>query len=199
MSGLKDLIGDAPVHERKLEFKSFPLEDGRLVVEGWLRDERLIEGHHWNGEPRPPGVVHWIGVRLLLGEYPLKILDAEAEMPQVPHRLCPTTCEAVRKLIGLSIVSGYSDRVRRLVGGVNGCSHMTHLLVAMGPAALHGYWTELARKKRPLPRSRDDIPGLPYVRNSCRLWREDGPLMQMVADFFEEQEADGSEQREEAS
>jgi len=42
MATLKELIKGAPVHERKLELRSYPLEDGRLIVEGWLRDERLV-------------------------------------------------------------------------------------------------------------------------------------------------------------
>ena len=58
MTPLKELIQDAPVHERKLELRSYPLEDGRIIVEGWLRDERLVDGFHWNGLPREPGVVH---------------------------------------------------------------------------------------------------------------------------------------------
>ena len=93
MSRLKDLIREAPVHERRLTFKTYPLENDRVIVEGWLRDERFAAGFHWNGQSRPPGVVHWMCVRLLVGGWPLSILDAEAEMPGVPHELCPTTLE----------------------------------------------------------------------------------------------------------
>ena len=44
MIRLKDLIRESPVHERRLEFRTYPLEDDRLIVEGWLRDERLMQG-----------------------------------------------------------------------------------------------------------------------------------------------------------
>ena len=186
MSRLKELIREAPVHERKLTFKTYPLENGRVIVEGWLRDERLVTGFHWNGQSRPPGVVHWMCVRMLVGGWPLSILDAEAEMPGVPHELCPTTLESVKKIINIDIVSGYSDEVKSRLGGVKGCAHLTHLILAMGPAALHGYWAQRSRKKRPVPRSMEEISGLSLLINSCRLWREDGPMMQMIRETMEE-------------
>jgi hypothetical protein len=184
---LKDLIKGSPVHERKLEFRSFPLEDGTLIVEGWLRDERLVSGFHWDGSGREPGVVHWMCARLLIGGFPPTILEAEAEMSRVPHDLCPTTLPAIQKVIGLSITSGYSERVRERIGGINGCSHLTHLLLSMGPAGLHGYWTQQTRRRRPLPRSLEEVPGLNSIVNSCKLWAKGGPLIQTVQAAIEEQ------------
>jgi hypothetical protein len=191
MSRLKDLIQNTPVHERRLEFRTCPLEDDRLIVEGWLRDERLVPGYHWNGEQRPTGVVHWMCVRLLVGGWPVTIVDAEAEMRDIPHELCPTTLESVKRIVGLSIVSGYSEEVHRRLGGVQGCAHLTHLIVTMGPAALHGYWTQQSRQRRPIPRSLDEFQGLTTLINSCKLWKEDGPLMQMIRGTLERHEEEG--------
>ena len=187
MSRLKALIHNAPVHERHLEFRTYPLEDERLIVEGWLKDERLVPGYHWNGKSRPTGVVHWMCVRLLVSGWPVTILDAEAEMPDIPHELCPTTLESVKRIVGLSIISGYSEEVHRRLGGVQGCAHLTHLIVTMGPAALHGYWTQISRQRRPIPRSLDEFLGLPQLMNSCKLWREDGPFMQMIQEALKTQ------------
>lgn len=182
MSKLKGLIQDAPVHERRLEVRSYPLEDDRLIVEGRLRDEQLAPGYYWDGEPRPSGTIHFMCVRMLVGGWPLSILDAEAEMPEVPHPLCPTTHESVKKIVGLSIVSGYSEEVRMRLGGIQGCAHLTHLILAMGTAALHGYWAHRSRVARPIPGSMDELPELAAVQNSCKLWSKDGPLMQHVRD-----------------
>ncbi|MEW6261967.1 MAG: DUF2889 domain-containing protein [Thermodesulfobacteriota bacterium] len=180
MSDLKSLIKGNPIHERRLELRSYPLEDGRLLVEGWLRDERLVNIFHWSGQERPPGVVHWMVVRLLIGGWPIAIQDAEAEMPGVPHELCRETLDSVKKVIGLPIVSGYSEEVRRVLGGAAGCNHLTHLITVMGPAALHGLWTWLAREPRALPDDFDKIPGLKYLLNSCRLWDENGYFVRMI-------------------
>jgi len=185
MSRLKDMIRDTPVHERRLELRSFPIGDDRLIVEGSLRDDRLIQGYHWDGKPRQPGVVHLMRVRLLVGGQPLTILDAEAEMPQIPHELCPTTLESIKKIVGLTIVHGYSEQVNALLGGVNGCNHLTHLVLVLGTAALHGYWTHKSREPRPAPHSLDEVGGLPNMINSCKLWAENGPLMQKLEAFIE--------------
>lgn len=180
MSMLKDLIKGAPVHERRLELRTYPLYNDQLIVEGWLKDDRLIQGYHWNGKLREPGAVHRMCVRMLIGGWPVTILDAEAEMPQTPHELCPTTLDSVKKIIGLQIVSGYSEKVSHLIGGVRGCNHMTHLIVVMGTAALHGYWTHYSRERHPIPRSLDEFMGLSNLVNSCALWGEDGPIMQEI-------------------
>jgi len=187
MPNLKELIQEAPVHERKMDLRTYPLDDNRIIIEGWLRDERLMSGFHWDGRPRPPGVVHWMGVRLLIGDWPLTILEAEAEMPTVPHELCPTVLDGVKKLVGLSIASGYSNQIRRRLGGIKGCAHLTQLILAMGPAALHGLWAHLSRQPRPVPRSLEEISGLPYLINSCQLWREDGPFVREIKQKFQDQ------------
>lgn len=180
MNRLKGLIKGAPVHERGLEIRTYPLEDNRIITEGWLRDERFMPGYDWEGNQWAPGVVHRICVRLLIGGWPLSIVDAEAEMPDVPHELCPATLESVKNVVGMNIVSGYGDQVKERLGGIKGCAHLTHLIVAMGSAALHGYWAHRSRKRGPLPRSLEQIPGFSFVINSCQIWKEGGPLIRMI-------------------
>jgi hypothetical protein len=186
LGGIKELIENAgPVHQRAIEVKSYALEDGRLIVEGWLRDDRFVDGYTWAGERRPKGVVHWIGARLIIGGWPITIEAAEAEMLKIPHDLCPTTIDSIEKVVGLNIASGFTDRVKRLLGGTAGCIHLSHLVAATGSAAVHGYWTQHAREKRPLPGSLDEMPGLAVVIDSCRLWKKDGPLISRLREIVE--------------
>ena len=159
MSQLKQMIQGAPVHERKIEIRTYPAGPQQIIVEGWLKDDRRVGGFHWDGRPRPPGVVHRLGIRLLVGGWPLTIQEAEAEMVEIPHELCRTLEESLKKTIGLTIASGFTDQVRRLLGGLEGCSHLTHLLLAMAPAILHGYWTQHSRKPRPVAQVDGRGPG----------------------------------------
>jgi len=115
----------------------------------------------------------------------LTIIEAEAEMHKAPNELCPTVADSVKKIVGLSIASGFSDQVRKRLSGVVGCSHLTHLILAMGPAVLHGFWAQQTRKPLPVPGSFEEVPGLPYLINCCRLWKEDGPLVERLHDFIE--------------
>lgn len=186
MSRLKNLIQEAHVYERQLTFKTYPLEHDRVIVEGWLKDERLVQGFYWDGKPRKPGVIHGLCVRLLVGGWPLSILDAEAEMPDVPHELCPTTRESVKKIINVDIASGYTKEVKKRLGGIKGCVHLMHLILAMGPAALHGYWVQSSRRHKAVPHLIDEIPGISLLINSCQLWKEDGPILQKIRKTMEE-------------
>jgi len=56
-SRLKKLIKEALVHERRIAVRTYPLGNDQLIVEGRLRDERLVQGYEWNGEPCRAGVV----------------------------------------------------------------------------------------------------------------------------------------------
>jgi len=181
---LKNPIHTPPVHERRLEFSSYAVENDQVIVEGWLKDDRFVQRYQVDGSLSPPGKVHRICVRLLLGGWPLSILDAEAEMPFVPHDECPATQDTVKGIIGLTITHGYGDRVLERLGGVKGCAHMVQLIIAMGNAALHGYWTQKLQHPLELPETPDELPELDYVIGSCMLWRKDGPMIQKIRAAF---------------
>jgi len=176
MSRLKDMMPEEAVHQRSVTMRTHPLDDERVIVEGWLRDDRLVDAFYWDGRDRPAGVVHWMC----------------AEMPGVPRELCRSTAESVKKVIGVPIVAGFTEKVRGLIGGVEGCAHLTYLIVAMGPAALHGYWTQRSRKRRPVPESVEEFSGLQYLINSCALWREEGPMVQEVRRVIRERKKERS-------
>lgn len=194
---LKDLAaGKSPLHQRSITVKSYPVEGFKVLVEGWLHDERLVPIYrHWDSKPREEGPVHGLCVRMLIGSYPLTILDAEAEMPTTPNSQCIAAQEGIKRIIGQQIRSGYSERIRDLIGGAAGCTHLTHLAVVMGPAALHGFWTLYAQNPRPAPKTFDEIEGLEYLINSCHLWTPDGPyiseLKEMIKTLAEEEKKYG--------
>jgi hypothetical protein len=168
---------------------TYALDDNKVVVEGILRDERFRPIYELSGQRREKGVVHHMIIRLLIGGLPLRILDAEAEMPHIPMPLCVTTRESVKKIIGFKIKSGFGGKVHKLIGGVEGCAHLTHLLTVMVQEALHGYWTHKMRKPEPPPGSLEEIEGLSYLLNSCSMWRKDGPIMQEIKEFLEGRKA----------
>jgi hypothetical protein len=184
MSLVEATVKENRIHQRVLDMSSYALDDEKIVVEGSLRDERFRPIYELSGQKREEGVIHRMVIRLLVGGVPLRILDAEAEMPHVPLPLCVTTRESVKKIIGLKIKSGFGEKVHKLIGGVEGCAHLTHLLTVMVQEALHGYWTHKMRKPEPPPNSLGEIDGLSYLLNSCSLWREDGPIVQEIKDFI---------------
>jgi len=177
------------IHQRVLDMSTYALDDDTVVVEGILRDERFNPIFEISGQRREEGVIHHMIIRLLIGGIRLRVLDAEAEMPHTPMPLCVTTRESVKKIIGLEIKSGFGEKVHKLIGGVEGCAHLTHLLTVMVQEALHGYWTHKMRKPEPPPAALEEMEGLSYLINSCSLWREDGPIMQEIKEFIENRRA----------
>lgn len=184
MKRLKELIPETALHERRIEVQSYALERDRLIVEGRLIDDRLISTFEIDNSLKEPGVVHHMCIRLLLGGWPLTILDAEAEMETVPHELCPSTMDSISKVIGLEISSGFMERVRKKIGGVKGCAHLTYLLTAMATTAIQGYWCKKTSTPMPERSNLKDYPEIFSLLNTCALWGADGPLMRMTRDLL---------------
>jgi Protein of unknown function (DUF2889) len=186
MTSLKEMIHANPIHSRIMDFKTYALENERVIVRGRLTDERFQTVYDLGGQVRDKGVVHDMVIYLLIGGMPLTILEADAEMPHVPLDLCTTTRESIRRIVGLEIKSGFGEKVHKLIGGGVGCAHLTHLLVVMAQAALHGHWTHKMSRRRPVPRTLDEIEELSYFVDSCALWKEDGPIVQGIKKILDE-------------
>ena len=139
---LKDLIEGVPLDERRFQIRVYPLEQERLIVEGWLEDERSVPTYLCDRTPLPTGAVDCVCVRLLVGGWPLSILEAEAEIPGMSQSLYSTTLKSMKKIVGVPIVSSYSEEVNARLGGIPWCAHLTDLIVAMCAAILHGFWTQ---------------------------------------------------------
>jgi hypothetical protein len=122
-------------------------------------------------------LVHDLVARIRVQGPDLTIAGVEAEMPQVPREGCREALPDLQKLVGLRIISGYSQKVKDLVGDVKGCSHLTHLFISLGPGAVQGYWAAYGQK--PGARSLSN-PAISRVIDSCRVWRRDGPLVRSL-------------------
>ncbi|MFO8090434.1 MAG: DUF2889 domain-containing protein [Desulfatiglandaceae bacterium] len=180
MNRLASLKKTKPLRERKMEFHTYPVENGNILVEGCFRDERLAGGYDWDGKLREPNVVHLMYVRMLLAGWPLTIEEIEADMQIVPREICRSMEDSVQKVRGVQITHGYTRTILSRIGSIRGCTHLTHLIVSMGPAALHGYWTNKMMDPLPIPESIEKLPGYEHLVGSCAIWAKDGPLIQEV-------------------
>lgn len=163
------------IHTRKIDIATYEGAEDSVVVEGILVDDRMFGTYKPTGKKVPPGTVHHLVIRMEVKGPLLIIEDIEVEMPTVPLELCRETLDCLEPVKGVRIVSGYTEKIKALVGGVKGCCHLLELLAAMAPATVQGVASAMARK--PL----DPKIHLPIVieraKNSCRLWRENGPIM----------------------
>jgi len=165
------------VHTRSLRIETFAVDDDHVIVEGVLEDTRHLPSYSLARKERPPARIHGMAVRLMIGGMPARIVDAEADMPEVPLEGCRGAAGAVRKLVGMPIVYGFSKEVKERLDGVEGCSHLTSLILTMGSAAVQGMAAHRGRK----PPSAEMAAGmLEYLKDTCCIWREDGPTYRRV-------------------
>ncbi len=162
------------IHGRDIRITTSECGSRHLLVEGELREERRIPYSAVSGERRDPHTVHHMVVRLRVNVKSLTVEEAEAVVHQAPHSECPATVDSIRRLEGMKIQPGFSGRVRRAIGGVNGCTHLTALVLAMAPAVVQGFWVHRMQGEKPVEPSEDLLDR--YLVDSCRVWRKDGAL-----------------------
>jgi hypothetical protein len=135
MPGLENTVGREPLHRRAVEIQGYKREDGLYDIEGHLVDSKpydfkLAAGLRRAGEP-----VHDMWLRITV-DRTLTIVDAAASMDAMPYvGDCSAIEPAYRKLVGLAIRPGFHQRLKELLGGVRGCTHVTELAGMLATAA----------------------------------------------------------------
>jgi len=168
------------VHTRKISMRTFDVGDHTIEVEGDLIDYRY--GHEPDVPTEESALVHHMVIRMKVKGPAMFIEQAEATMPHHPRQECPVVLPWIRKLEGVKIAPGFTMKVKRVVGGKNGCAHLTSLIIAMGETAMQGYWAAYVVDKG---RERGRELDIKKYINSCYLWREDGPIVKELGEPLE--------------
>jgi hypothetical protein len=164
------------IHSRQISVTTYKCADDTFIVEGVLKDDRLANSYGPTGKLFPPGTIHHMIIRMEVKGLNLVIEDIEVEMPTLPNEFCIETIKCLDPIKGLEIVSGFTSKVKKLVGGVKGCVHLVALLTAMGPAAFQGVFSGMEREQKH-PKMVTE-----RMENTCWVWRTNGPLMNQLRD-----------------
>ena len=171
------------VHTREISMRTSDLGNHYILVEGSLIDHRY--------RPRPNEVseecelVHHMVIQLKVKGPGMLIEQVEATMPHHPREECPEVLPWIRNLEGLEIAPGYSMKVKKIIGGVKGCAHLTSLVIAMGESAVQGYWAAYGAERRKTGLREQTIK---KFINTCHLWKEDGPIVKELRENSESQD-----------
>ena len=130
-----------PVHLRRIECAGFARDDGLFDSEGALIDTNPpaleLPEHH---VPAHAPIHHMI-LRLAV-DRGFVIHEAEAQTVQAPYAVCGRIAPAYGQLVGQRIEAGFTQRVKRMFRGVEGCSHLTELLPVMATTAFQIIWAD---------------------------------------------------------
>jgi len=168
------------IHTRKIDIATYKASEDSIIVEGILKDNRLFESFLSTGEKRPPGTFHHMIIRIEVKGPELVIEDIEVEMPKAPSKFCEETLQCLAPIKGMSIVSGFTRKVKAIAGGPKGCNHLLALLIAMASAAVQGAFSLISLK--PIDKGSINKIRSERLKNTCWVWRENGPLMERYKD-----------------
>lgn len=177
----EDIAGEA-FYRRTITIQAFRRTDGQWDIEGHLTDVRshpieLATGVLPAGEP-----VHSMWLRLTV-DRTASIVAARARTDAGPYR---GTCEAIEPayaaLVGLRVGAGYRARLRERFAGVAGCSHLTELASALGPAVVQALAGEL-------PVADDERP---FSLDGCHALDTRGPLVARIHPRWHRPDPDGA-------
>ncbi len=179
--GLMEHATDGSIHTRVISLSTYPAKDDCIIVEGILKDDRSVNVFIATGEKKPPGTIHQMIIRMLVGPPAMTIQDVEVEMRDVPREQCLETKNTIERLIGITVQSGFTARVKELIGGNKGCAHMTTLVTSMGQEIVQGYYTWFASRNEYSSGTKQSdayAKGIQhFLEDTCYIWRKDGPLM----------------------
>jgi hypothetical protein len=169
------------MHRRSIECNGYLRNDGLWEVEARLVDTKpFAQRAPFRGVLQPGDPVHDIGVRLAVDDT-LIIREAEAMMRATPFSTCSEVEPVLQRLVGERIGPGWRDLVRRKIGRLETCTHLSELL---GPAVTTLYQT-MSCGKTPDGRSsledQRDAAEPPFFLGGCHSWRTGGPI---VAELF---------------
>lgn len=135
-------------HTRRIELNGFLRADGLWDIEAHMTDEKSYGfDNEWRGRVEAGTPVHDMWIRLTIDDD--KVVRAVEAVTDVgPYRMCPDIAPNFQRLVGVKIGPGWNNRVKELVGGTRGCTHLVELL---GPIATVAYQTQtstLLKRKR---------------------------------------------------
>ena len=165
------------MHRRAIECDGYLREDGLWEVEARLVDTKtFLQRDQFRGDLPPGTPVHDIRLRLAVDDR-LVIREAATNMAATPFPTCIEVDGILQRLIGEQIGRGWRETVRRKIGKLETCTHLTELL---GPAVTTLFQT-MSYGKRPdggdsMDRHRDSSEP-PFFLNGCHSWRTDGPIV----------------------
>jgi hypothetical protein len=164
---------------RKIEVSTYEYDEQRVIVEGSFKDGRFRKSYIITGEISPSGLIHHMTIRLLVNCSNRMIEDVGVNLTSFPMEECRETIGSLAPIKGLTITKGFTLKVKQMVGGNKGCTHLVELLQAMAPAVVQGVNTHQSQIPSSFNTDRTQRM-LKNLINSCYAWKEDGPLVKRL-------------------
>ena len=145
---LSDPVRREPTHSRKIHLEGYRREDGLLDIEGIITDVKSYDfPNRERGVVKAGESIHHMEVRITINDA-LEIVAAEAATLAGPYSVCPKATNVFDRLVGLTVGPGWNRKVRKAIGGIEGCTHITELTGPLATVAYQTLFGERARRAR---------------------------------------------------
>ena len=122
------------------------LHSRKFEVEYYEQDE-----HRWQVISRLNDDVHDIRAALEISVPEMVVLAASVEFVRYPLEECPAVAAQMQALVGANLFEDFSDRMRQLFRGAEGCPNVMNLLSTSTPGLIYFYFPDQMKtgKMRP--------------------------------------------------
>ncbi|MEZ5668209.1 MAG: DUF2889 domain-containing protein [Alphaproteobacteria bacterium] len=176
---LSEPVTRDPIHVRSVTCRGYRRADGLWDVEGHLVDTKAYAFDSTSRGTLEPGEpVHEMWLRLTVDD-DLVVRGVEAATDAAPFPVCPSIAPRFTQLVGLAIAPGWNAKVKQMLGGVQGCTHLVELL---GPIATTAFQTIFPLRERERRQKGDRAP-VPLEKTpvgTCHALRADGPVVKEI-------------------
>jgi hypothetical protein len=163
-------------HRRKIDVQIYSRGDGTWEVDAELADTKTRDAPLARGL-RPAGTpIHDMLLRLVVDEQ-FNVLESGSQTRSMPYPgMCDDLGDAYSRLAGLNLLHRFRREVRKRLGGMLGCTHLTELCDVLPTAVVQAFAGEVLD-------TRGEGPGdqRPFQIDRCHALRADGPA---VRDFY---------------
>ena len=127
------------LHKRRVSYEGFERSDGLFDIDARISDTKdhdypLLAGLRRAGEP-----IHEMRVRVTIDRaFNIHAIEAQTDVMPYPGS-CSRIGPSYGKLVGANLVNGFRKRLHELMGGVQGCTHITELLAYLPTAAVQTF------------------------------------------------------------
>jgi hypothetical protein len=168
------------LHTRHVVCTAHARSDGLFDVEATLRDISPDGTDLYFKRVEAGEAIH--AMRLVVTfDADMTIVQARAITEATPTPWCAEGNGAYAALVGLKIGAGFTRRVRELLGGTKGCTHLTELLGPLATTALQSTFA-VARANGGLKRLHavEGPLAKPAIADTCHAYRSDGQAISVI-------------------
>ena len=173
----KDANYRSLLHSRNIFSKGYLRNDGFFEIESIIKDIKSYDIPKSDGSVLTTGSpLHEMHVILKIN-IELKILDISAKTISAPYKICSGANFKIKSLIGETIGPGWKNKINKLIGNIDGCTHIRELLVSMATVSFQTIYGEKARRKREAVKNDSINPDTnnntkPFLLNTCYAFDE---------------------------